>query len=288
MKIAIASGKGGTGKTSLAVNLAALLAENREVVLVDMDVEEPNSGIFFNLDEAETIPREKLIPSWDNEKCIPCGICHDACNFNAIVRILDEIIVMPQLCHSCHACSLLCPESALPMKSRPMGEVRMADIGNIHLVENRLNVGEEQAVPLITQSLEYLDKEYDANTVIIMDSPPGASCPVIEVALGADLVILVAEPTPFGLNDLKIAVETMRKLEREFAVVINRHGMGDAEIEHYCREENILLLARIPYSRKAAEHYSRGEMFFTEIPEIREELNMVTEYIRNNIPTQAE
>ncbi len=288
MKIAIASGKGGTGKTSLAVNIAALLAEIREVVLVDMDVEEPNSGVFFDLNGSETVLREKLIPSWDNKKCIPCGICQEACNFNAIVRIMDEIIVMPQLCHSCHACSLLCPESALPMKGRPMGEVRSTKNGNIRLIENRLNVGEEQAVPLIARSLEQLDKDYTKNTVIIMDSPPGASCPVIEVALGADLVILVAEPTPFGLNDLRIAVETMKKLDRKLVVVINREGMGDQGIEKYCREESIPLLARVPYSRKAAEHYARGEMLFTEIPEIRAELQKVADFILSKTSEKTE
>jgi len=279
MKIAIASGKGGAGKTSLATNLSALMAEQVDVTLVDMDVEEPDTSIFFQFTPSSEEIREKKIPVWNPEKCISCGKCQQQCNFNAIIKIIDEIIVFPELCHSCHACAMLCPESALAMEGKRIGITGKTEIDKLTLIENRLDVGEEQAVPLIAQSLEDLDKEYSPDQIIIMDAPPGTSCPLIEVALAADLVILVAEPTPFGLNDLKLAAETMKLLQREFVVVINRFGIGDDEIFNYCREEEIPIVAKIPDSRKAAELYAIGKLFYKEIPEIRKEIEKVSEFI---------
>ncbi len=279
MKIAIASGKGGTGKTSLATNLAMLMALQQEVVLVDMDVEEPDTGLFIRADGWITESREKMIPECDAAKCSLCGVCQEVCNFNAIIRLGNEIIIFPELCHSCHACVALCPESALTMKGRRMGEMKRGSAGNLTLIENRLDIGQEQAVPLISQSFEYLEKNFNRDTDIIIDSPPGTSCPVIEVAGAVDLVILVAEPTPFGLHDLKLTVETMELLGREYAVVINRHGIGDDKVEKYCMEHGIPLIARIPDSRRAAELYSSGGLMFQELPEIRKEIEKVFEYI---------
>lgn len=278
MKIAIASGKGGAGKTTLATNLSMLMAETQEVILVDMDVEEPDASLFFDFEPSVKII-DKMIPVWDATNCTSCGKCQEVCNFNAIINLLDEIVVFPELCHSCHACAILCPESALTMEGKRMGEMRFARKGRLALIENRLDVGEEQPVPLISKSLEYLERTFDDDKIVIMDAPPGTSCPVIEVTLDADLVILVAEPTPFGLNDLKITVETMKLLERDFAVVINRDGMGNDELEKYCHSNGISIIAKIPYSRKAAELYSAGHLMLDGIPEVREEIIKVRDYI---------
>lgn len=278
MKIAIASGKGGAGKTTLATNLSVLMAEEMDMLLVDMDVEEPDAALFFDLNPSIKII-EKMIPSWEPDLCSSCGKCQEVCNFNAIIKLLDEIVIFPELCHSCHACAILCPESALSMKGKRIGEMRSAREGNMLMIENCMDVGEEQPVPMIAKSLEYLNRNFDKEKIVIMDAPPGTSCPVIEVALDADLVILVAEPNPFGLNDLKITVETMQLLKRNFAVVINRHGMGNDDVENFCKAEGIPLIAKIPYSRKAAELYSGGKLMLNEIPEVRKEIEKVKDYI---------
>lgn len=280
MKIAIASGKGGTGKTSLATNLAMLMAETGPVVLADLDVEEPDSSLFISFNEKESWPMFRMIPEWDAAKCTLCGHCQEVCNFNAVLQILDEIVISGELCHSCHACSDLCPENALPMKNKSMGCMRYGNAGNLDFIESRLDVGEEQAVPLIARTLEYLDENYSADDCILIDSPPGTSCPVIEIASDSDLIILVAEPTPFGLNDLKLSVETLRLLERDFVVVVNRFGMGDSRIGDYCRQEGIELIARIPYSRQAAECYASGELMIRTLPGIRREVEKINDHIK--------
>ncbi len=278
MKIAIASGKGGAGKTTLATNLSMLMAEKQAVILVDMDVEEPDASLFFDFDPSVEII-DKMIPVWEVASCTSCGKCQEVCKFNAIIKLLDEIVIFPELCHSCHACAILCPESALTMEGKRIGEMRFSRQGSLTLIENRLDVGEEQPVPLISKSLEYLEKTFDDDNIVIMDAPPGTSCPVIEVTLDADLVILVAEPTPFGLNDLKITVETMKLLKRDFVVVINRDGMGNDELEKYCHNNGISIIAKIPYSRKAAELYSGGHLMLDGIPEVRKEIAKVRDYI---------
>ncbi len=269
MKIAIASGKGGTGKTTLATNLSAFMAEKEEVVLVDLDVEEPNSNLFVNgqLLHQETI--FKQIPEWDETKCTLCNICTKVCNFHAIIRLGPSIVVFPELCHSCNACSGLCPEQALPMKSQKMGMLSEYVTQNLHFVEGRLDVGEEQAVPAIAKTKKYVRNKFNTSLIIIYDSPPGTSCPVIEAVKDADYIILVTEPTPFGLNDLRLAVETVKTLDIPFGVVINRHGIGDDKVEEYCRKEQIDILAIIPNNRKIAEHYSAGNLIYDEVPEIR-------------------
>lgn len=278
MKVAIASGKGGTGKTTLSINLSAFMAEQQELVLVDMDVEAPDTSIFFK-GRFEEVIREKMIPEWNHEKCSLCGKCQEVCNFNAIIKLLDDIIVFPELCHSCHACAVLCPHHALNMKGKRMGISRISSHNKLTLIENRLDIGEEQAVPLIAQSLEELEPQQKDGKIIIMDAPPGTSCPLIEVSIDADLVVLVAEPTPFGLNDLKLAVETIKSLGRNLAVVINKDGIGTGELEQYCKERNLPVIAKIPYTRKAAEMYSAGHLLYQEIPVIKREIEKVAEYI---------
>ncbi len=279
MKVAIASGKGGTGKTTLSTNLAAYMAETAAVVLTDLDVEEPNSGLFIQgaLHHAEA--KHKMIPAWVAESCSLCGQCQEVCNFNAILKMGDRIMVFPELCHGCYACSELCPTASLPMQAREMGELSHYRAKALDFVESRLIIGEEQAVPLIKQTIDYVDENFPPDTINIFDAPPGTSCPVIEATKQMDLVILVTEPTPFGLHDLKLAVATMRQLGREFGVVINRHGIGDQQVEYYCAAEEIALLAVIPNSRHIAETYAAGRLLYPEIPEVRKAVATIADLI---------
>ena len=282
MKIAIASGKGGTGKTTLATNLAAYLSDKRDIILVDLDVEEPNSGLFIRAEKIFEETRYKMIPGWVEEDCTFCGICQDVCNFNAILSLGKQILVYPELCHSCYACSELCPTGALPMKQQRMGVLNHYKNGSFDFVESHLDIGQEQAVPLIEQTLGYIEKISREDSIVILDSPPGTSCPVIEASKDADRVILVTEPTPFGLHDLKLAVETMKILGKDFVVVLNRYGTGNAGVEEYCRDKDIRIIAFIPDSRQVAELYSRGELIYDKVEDFRHSLDRIKEYILGN------
>ncbi|MCD4729753.1 MAG: ATP-binding protein [Bacteroidales bacterium] len=281
MKIAIASGKGGTGKTTLSTNLASYLAEKGEVVLTDLDVEEPNSGLFIKADLVHEEEKFKMVPEWIEDKCTLCGICQKVCNFHAVIQLGEMIMVFPELCHGCYACSELCPESTLPMIPKKMGKLRHFKQDNLSFVESRLDIGEEQAVPLIKQTQEYIDEHFTDDVIRIFDSPPGTSCPVIEATKDADFIILITEPTPFGLHDLKLAVDTMKKLKKNFGVVVNRYGIGNDDVIHYCGEKNIPLLAKIPNDRRIAEIYSKGHLIYKEIPKVQHELDNIIAYIDN-------
>lgn len=281
MKIAIASGKGGTGKTTLSTNLASYLALNDNVVLVDLDVEEPNSGLFLKGKLISKEEKFKMIPEWVKDKCTLCGECQKVCNFHAVIQLGTMILVFPELCHSCYACSELCPTSALPMKEKKIGDLSHYKVENLDFIESRLIIGEEQAVPLIKQTIDYTDENF-SGSIKIFDSPPGTSCPVIEVVKDTDFVILITEPTPFGLNDLKLAVETVRELNKKFGVVINRFGTGNNNVELYCEKENIPIIAKIPDKREIAELYSKGKLLYNKIPEVKKELNKIKEYLFTN------
>lgn len=281
MKIAIASGKGGTGKTTLSTNLTAFFAESERVVLTDLDVEEPNSGLFIKGELVQEEIKYKMIPKWEENTCTLCGECQKICNFHAVIQLGPQILVFPELCHSCYACSELCPEASLPMIKQRMGTLNQYTNGNISFIESRLDIGQEQAVPLIAQTNNYIDKAFKQDIIKIFDAPPGTSCPVIEATKDVDFVILVTEPTPFGLHDLKLAVETMKELQKDFGVVINRSGIGNNDVVDYCENNNISILAKIPNSRKVAELYSKGELIYSEIPEFKEELQNIMTYILN-------
>lgn len=279
MKIAISSGKGGTGKTTLSTNLAHFLAQKKPVTLVDLDVEEPNSGLFIKGKLKNKEEKFKDIPQWQETKCKPCNICHDVCNYNAVIRLGEQIMVFDELCHSCYACVELCPEDALIMKPQRIGELRHYEMNNLHFIDAILDIGREQAVPLISQTIEYVDKNIDNTQLKLYDTPPGTSCPVIEATKNVDLVILITEPTPFGLNDLKLSVEAMEKLGKDFVIVLNRHGIGNNDTEEFCKSKNIRVIARIPNDREVAKLYSNGELIYNKIPEFARELEKIEESI---------
>ncbi len=281
MNIAIASGKGGTGKTTLSTNLAHYLAgTGRQVVLTDLDVEEPNSKLFLTGEVVETRREVRMVPTWNKEACQLCGACQTTCNFHAIVKIGTEIMIFPEMCHGCYACSELCRAHALPMEAVEIGTMTVMKTENFDFIESRLDIGQEQAVPLISKSIALVDSRYDTEVIRLFDSPPGTACPVIEVSKQMDFIILVTEPTPFGLHDLKLAVETMRHVGTPFAVVINRDGIGNADVEDYCREEHIDILARIPNDRKIAEVYSSGGLAYIGHERMTQALELVSEHIR--------
>ncbi|MCB5285261.1 MAG: ATP-binding protein [Candidatus Cloacimonetes bacterium] len=275
MKIAIASGKGGTGKTTLAVNLALRAAETRNVVLADLDVEEPNSAIFIRGDKTTEQRFFRAVPNWEKEACTLCGKCAEVCQFNAVVKLGETILVLPQLCHSCFACSELCPVNALPMRNTPLGWLRGYQQGRLVFLESKLDVGEEMAAPLIKQTISYMDEKLSRPEFQFRDCPPGTACPVIAATSDADLVLLVTEPTPFGLYDLELAVETMRQLDKSMAVVINRWGIGDGKVLRFCEKEQLPVWAIFPNQRKIAELYSRGELIYPEVQEFREGLDAI-------------
>ena len=280
MKITIASGKGGTGKTTLSTNLTSYLASMGEkVVLADLDVEEPNSALFFKATPKDTKVSNKMVPKWEKADCTYCGECADVCNFNAIVALSDEILVYPELCHSCYACSELCPTSSLPMTPRRIGEIKAFSANGFDLVEGRLDLGQEMAVPLIAQTIKYVDENFE-NNLKILDAPPGTSCPVIEASRGSDFVLLVTESTPFGLNDLILAVETMKVLKQKFAVIINRYGIGDSGVEEYCQREGIDIVTKVQNDREVAELYSRGELIYPNIEHFKNSLDDIISFIR--------
>ncbi|MDP8231505.1 MAG: ATP-binding protein [Candidatus Zophobacter franzmannii] len=281
MKIAIASGKGGTGKTTVATNLAKYLSENRKVVLVDLDVEEPNSGLFLNGSLMNQKEMFKKIPNWESENCTLCGKCQSVCNFNAIMKLGENIMVFPELCHSCYACSELCPTQSLPMIPMKMGMLTEYKVEQLGFVGSKLDIGQEQAVPLIAQTLDYVDEMYSDDYLKLYDAPPGTSCPVIEATKDADFIFLVTEPTPFGLHDMKLAVETMRELKKPMAVIINRYGIGDAEVEAYCKVEGIDIIANFPNQRYIAELYSQGKLIYPHVPEFKAELLKAADYCKH-------
>ena len=279
-KLAIASGKGGTGKTLLSTNLADYLAQKQAVLLADLDVEEPNDALFFHAENKVITPQYKMIPDWQSDRCTLCGDCTRHCKFHAVIRLGEFITVFNELCHSCYACSDLCPEQALPMKPYRMGETSHQLLNGLQLIESRLDIGQEQAVPLIHTTQKYIRELESKPAMQILDCPPGTSCPVVAAVDEADFVLLVTEPTPFGLNDLKLAVETMRQIDKAFAVVINRQGMGDDAVENWCKSENISIAARIPYDRQLAEQYAAAKLAWRENVALKKALEELALFIQ--------
>ncbi len=263
MQIAIASGKGGTGKTTLSVALAQ--AWDGPVQLLDCDVEAPNASIFLSLENAAEQTVSVPVPVVDSSRCNGCGKCAAICEFNALAAAGKSVLVFEELCHSCGGCARICPEHAITEQPRSVGKIVHGQSGDIQFTEGRLNIGHAMAPPVIRA----VKKSADPALPILIDCPPGTSCPMITAVKGSDCAILVTEPTPFGLHDLTLAVETVRLLGIPFGVVINRSDAGDKRVVEYCEKENIRLLLQISESRKIAEAYSRGESILSAAPELR-------------------
>ena len=264
MRIAIASGKGGTGKTTVATNLACVASRNgRSVAYLDCDVEEPNGHIFLKPQFTSTTGVGVMIPKVDEDKCTHCGKCGEICQYSAIVSAGKAVLVFAELCHGCGGCSLVCAPGAITEVLHETGKVQVGSAGPVAFVHGLLNVGQPMSPPVI----KAVKAAAPAVDVVIIDVPPGTSCPVIESVRGCDFVLLVTEPTPFGLNDLKMAVEMVRALELPFGVVINRADLGDQETRSYCQRDRIGILAEIPDDRRVAEAYSRGAIACEAIPE---------------------
>ena len=281
MIISVASGKGGTGKTIIATSLALLLSEEKsqKIQFLDCDVEEPNAYIFLKPQIDKSQPVNILIPKVDMSKCSFCGECAKVCVYNAIVVLKKEVLVFPELCHGCGGCSLLCPENAIAEEERKIGVIEEGQAGPIRFIQGRLDIGEPMATPLIRS----VKKKINPDGVTIIDVPPGTSCPVIEAVNKSDFCILVTEPTPFGLNDLRLAVETMRKLKIECGVVINRANIGDEKVKEYCRKESIPIMAEIPYDRNVAVLYSSGIPMLIEGEKYRKILGQLWESIERGV-----
>lgn len=272
MRIAVASGKGGTGKTTVATSLAMELASLGETVAYfDCDVEAPNGDIFLRPALEESHAVEVPVPIFDADKCTACGRCCEACRYNALACLKDRVLAFHEMCHGCGVCALVCPEGAVSYGSRRVGVIDTGQAGPVFFAQGRLSIGEAMATPVIRALADRVPSE----GVTVLDAPPGASCPVVETLRGSDLVLLVAEPTPFGLNDLQIAVETVRKLQLDMGVVVNRSGIGDSRVADYCASEGLTVHAVIPDDRRIAEAYARGIMPGTVVPEFALTMGML-------------
>lgn len=264
MKIAVASGKGGTGKTTVSTNLARVAADDgRTVAYLDCDVEEPNGALFLGPDITESHPVHVSIPEVDMSKCTGCGLCGKICEYSSIVPMNGKVLVFPELCHGCGGCWLVCASGAVTESHRATGRIERGNAGNVQFTQGILDIGQAMSPPVI-RAVKATTPEAD---LVVIDAPPGTSCPVIESVRDSDFVLLVTEPTPFGLNDLKLAVEMVRALGLPFGVIINRADGPSSETHTWCQDEGVPLLAEIPDDRRMAEAYSRGEMICEALPE---------------------
>lgn len=273
MIVAIASGKGGTGKTTVAVNMALSL---KDVQILDCDVEEPNVHLLLH----PSIIKEKSIyvptPKVNEELCNHCGKCSEFCQYNAIFVNPEKILVFPELCNSCGGCVIACPRKAISEEQHGIGILKCGFADNLEVVYGELNVGEPMAVPVINE----VKKQIRSSKNVIIDSPPGTSCPAIESVKRSDFCLLVTEPTPFGLHDLKITVQVLKDMEIPLGVVVNRAGIGDKKVYEYCEKKSIPILLEIPHRRKIAELYSKGVPFSLEMPEWKPKFQKVFRKVR--------
>jgi len=274
--VAVASGKGGTGKTTVAANLARTARDaGQNVQYLDCDVEEPNGHIFLKPQNMTSRQVTVDVPQVDVEKCTACGQCGQICQYGAIVCIKENVLTFEPLCHSCGGCLRVCPDDAITPKPLEIGAIECGEAGGIDFVSGRLNVGHVRTPTLIKEVKKHIRPE----TLAILDVPPGTSCPVVEALKETDFVLLVTEPTPFGLNDLKLAVALVRELDLPFAVVINRDGIGDDEVEKYCEAEAVEIAFRLPDDRRIAEAYSSGQMIVEVLDDYKKEFLGVYSYL---------
>jgi MinD superfamily P-loop ATPase len=279
MIISVASGKGGTGKTLVATSLACSLKDRDRVQLLDCDVEEPNDHVFL---KPTITRREKVdipVPKVDEEKCTHCGKCAEVCAYNAIAVIGEHVLTFDQLCHGCGACSYLCPEKAISEEGREAGIVEWGSSDGVEFAHGKLTIGEAMAPPVIRKVKEQANHD----GIVIIDVPPGTSCPVVEAVKDSDFCLLVTEPTPFGFNDLVLAVETVRELGIPCGVVLNRAGVGDGTVEEYCRKENIPIMLTIPLDTGIASLYSKGITLSEGMPAWRESFPGLFDRIRETL-----
>lgn len=281
MIISIASGKGGTGKTTVSTNLA--LSIDQEVQLLDCDVEEPNAHLFLNPIIEKNEPVLAPVPQIDLEKCTFCKKCMEICRFGAIAVLKKDVLIFENLCHSCGGCFEVCPEDAIIEKKRSLGEIEHGKAGKISFIHGRLDIGQVMVPPIIKKVRSYSDPE----SVTIIDAPPGTSCPVIAAMSKADFILLVTEPTPFGLHDLKLAVETVKILGLPHGLVINRAGLGNDEVKNYANREGIPILMEIPFDKKIAQIYSKGEMIVDRLPEYKEKFQILFGKIRQLVEAKG-
>jgi MinD superfamily P-loop ATPase len=260
--LSVASGKGGTGKTTIATNLALCLDH---VQFLDCDVEEPNAHIFLRPSVEKTVSALIAIPQVDLKKCNYCGKCSDACEFHAIVVVKESVLTFDELCHGCGVCSYICPEKAITEVDKEIGRIEIGRASPIRFLRGILNIGEPMASPIIRKEKELMTP----SEITILDAPPGTSCPVIETVKGSDFCLLVTEPTPFGLNDLELAAGMVKKLEIPMGVVINRADVGDQGVKGFCRREGIPVFMEIPMDRRIAELYSCGIPIVEYLPDYR-------------------
>jgi MinD superfamily P-loop ATPase len=275
VRITVASGKGGTGKTTIATSLALSLAletgDGSKPLLLDCDVEAPNAHLFLDPKFEHDQEVNLLIPQVDEAKCAHSGRCAEVCPWHAIAVIGEKVLVFPQLCHGCGSCTLICPEGAIREIPNPIGVIQTGVARDeIGFARGVLNVGEPMAVPIIRQLKKQHATRPD-NQAIIIDASPGTTCPVVESMRGADFVLLVTEPTPFGLHDLRLAFQVARELSIPAGVVINRDGVGDTGVEDYCREVGLPVLMRIPLDQRIAQGIARGKTLISILPEYEEQ-----------------
>ncbi len=277
MEIAIVSGKGGTGKTSLAISLASILDD---VQLIDADVDEPNCSLFLDLKMKHKADAEILVPEINYDKCTLCGICSKNCEYNALMKVPDQILLFEKMCHGCGLCSKICPEKAIQEIPRTIGKVLQGENESLLFNYGVINVGEELSTPVIAQLKQHISKTKE---IVIIDSPPGSACPMVETVADVDYVIVVAEPTPFGLSDMKIVVKTLNILKKKFGVIINKDGIGDEELENFCINEKIPILLKIPFSLEIARKYSEGLPFIKVLPQMKTDLETMMIIIQEKI-----
>lgn len=278
MNIVVCSGKGGTGKTTIATSLALSLAEAKQTWYMDCDVEAPNGHIFLQPELTQKADAVIQIPHVDSSTCTACGKCVEVCQFHALALIGGRVMVFPQLCHGCGSCTWNCPEGAITEVAAPIGSLEYGSTEeNIHFEQGTLAISEPMATPIIRQLKKW--KNISKQAVVIRDSPPGASCPVVATLLGGDFALLVTEPTPFGLHDLKQIIGILDDMKIPAGIIINRDGIGDAAVDEFARENKIPVMMRIPYDKSLAEGIASGKTLLDIMPEYRQKFRVLFEGI---------
>lgn len=284
IRIAVASGKGGTGKTFISTNIFnALVQANKPAVLTDCDAEAPDAALFFTTKQDSSYNVTQIIPEINTDTCIYCGKCHEYCNYNAIFLLpgIKFIRVIEELCHGCGACFFACEYGAISEKEVILGKVSKFRVNGRHLLtEARMNAGVMTPVPIIKSALKSVN---NSGSILLLDSPPGTSCPFIHTIAGADYVILVTEPTPYGFSDLKQCVEILRQMEKPFGIIVNRAGSGDSKVYEWIDQNNYNLLMEIPLDKDIARTYSEGRLLTDEVQEYRSRFLLLINKIKKQI-----